>query len=270
MNFGFITRRPLWLNILFGVGLSIFLLIGFLFMLNQITNHGEYLVVPEVKGKDFKSVQSELENLGFDVVIQDSIYIDSIPPNTILKQFPEAESTVKVNRVVYLTVNCSVPPTIVMPNLVGMSLRNALLELRSLGLKLGDTTFVPDIAKNAVKDQLIGGVVISPGSPIQMGSRINLVIGGGLGVDPVPVPDLFGLTYEEAKIVIEENGIGLAGIALDDDLIDTSLGYIYWQKPNPLDEQYNVNMIRPGQLMDIKLGAVKPDKKTDSIQFNNQ
>jgi hypothetical protein len=269
MNFGFITRRPLWLNILFGVGLSIFLLIGFLFMLNRITNHGEYLVVPEVKGKDFKSVQSELENLGFDVVIQDSIYVDSIPPNTILKQFPEAESTVKVNRVVYLTVNCTVPPTIVMPNLVGMTLRNALLELRSLGLKLGDTTFVPDIAKNAVKDQLIGGVTINPGSPIQMGARINLVIGGNLG-EPLPVPDLLGLTYEQAKNVLNEKGIGLFGIALDDDLIDTSLGYIYWQKPSPLDDQYNVNMIRPGQQMEIRLGTLMPDTKTDSIQFNNQ
>jgi len=243
MNVEFITRRPLWQNILIGFGVSVFLLMVFLFMLNRITNHGEYLVVPEVKGKSYIQVQ---------------------------KQFPEPEATVKVNRIIYLTVNCTVPPTITMPNLIGMSFRNAILELRSLGLKMGDTTFIPDIAKNAVKDQLSAGVQIKPGSPIRMGSKIDLLIGSGLGGAPVPVPDLFGLTYPEAQLVMELNGITPGVILLDDDLVDTTLGFIYWQNPNPFDDQLKVNMIRPGQLMDIRISAIKPERKTDSVQIKNQ
>jgi beta-lactam-binding protein with PASTA domain len=270
MNFEFITRRPLWQNILFGIGASLFLIFVFLFMLNRITNHGEYLVVPEVKGKNYLTIQEDLENQGFEVVIQDSIYVDSIPPNAIIKQFPEPEATVKVNRVIYLTVNCTVPPTINMPNLIGMSFRNALLELRSLGLKMGDTTFIPDMAKNAVKDQLSEGVQIKPGSPIRMGSKIDLVIGSGLGGAAVAVPDLFGLTYLEAKLVMELNGIAPGVIILDEGLIDTTMGFVYWQNPNPFDDQLNVNMIRPGQLMDIRVSSVKPDKRTDSLEIKNQ
>jgi beta-lactam-binding protein with PASTA domain len=266
MNLEFITRRPLWQNILFGFGFTIFLILVFLFMLNRITNHGEYLVVPEVKGKSYLAVQEELENQGFEVVIQDSIYVDSIAPNAIIKQFPEPEATVKVNRVIYLTVNCTVPPTITMPNLIGMSFRNALLELRSLGLKMGDTTFIPDIAKNAVKDQLSEGVQIKPGAPIRMGSKIDLVIGSGLGGAAVPVPDLFGLSYTEAKLVLELNGITPGVILLDEGLVDTTLGFIYWQNPNPFDDQSNVNMIRPGQLMDFRISAVKPERTSDSLR----
>jgi hypothetical protein len=270
MNVEFITRRPLWQNILIGFGISVFLLMVFLFMLNRITNHGEYLVVPELKGKNYIQVQDELENQGFEVVLQDSIYIDSIAPNAIIKQFPEPEATVKVNRVIYLTVNCTVPPTITMPNLIGMSFRNAILELRSLGLKMGDTTFIPDIAKNAVKDQLSEGVQIKPGSPIRMGSKIDLLIGSGLGGAAVPVPDLFGLTYSEAQLVMELNGIAPGVILLDDDLVDTTLGFVYWQNPNPFDNQLNVNMIRPGQLMDIRISVVKPERKIDTVQIKNQ
>lgn len=270
MNVEFITRRPLWQNILIGFGVSVFLLMVFLFMLNRITNHGEYLVVPELKGKNYIQVQDELENQGFEVVLQDSIYIDSIAPNAIIKQFPEPEATVKVNRVIYLTVNCTVPPTITMPNLIGMSFRNAILELRSLGLKMGDTTFIPDIAKNAVKDQLSEGIQIKPGSPIRMGSKIDLLIGSGLGGAAVPVPDLFGLSYSEAQLVMELNGITLGVILLDDDLVDTTLGFIYWQNPNPFDNQLNVNMIRPGQLMDIRISAVKPERKSDTAQMKYQ
>lgn len=267
MNLEFITRRPLWQNILFGFGLTIFLILVFLFLLNRLTNHGEYLVVPEVKGENYLAVQDELENLGFEVVIQDSIYVDSIAPNAIIKQFPEPEATVKVNRVMYLTINCTVPPTITMPNLIGMSFRNALLELRSLGLKMGDTTFIPDIAKNAVKDQLSEGVPLKPGSPIRMGSKIDLIIGSGLGGAAFPVPDLFGLSYNEAKLVLELNGISSGVILLDEGLIDSTLGYIYWQNPNPFDNQLNVNLIRPGQLMDFRISANKPERKPDSLHL---
>lgn len=267
MNFSFITSRPLWQNIVAGILLS-FMVVGiFLLLLNVITNHGEYLTVPEVKGQAYDKVLSDLEDKGFEVVIQDSIYVDTLPPNIIIKQFPEPEATVKVNRLIYLTVNCTVPPTISMPNLIGMSFRNALLELKSLGLKMGDTTFIPDIAKNAVKDQLSGGSSIKPGTPIRMGSLIDLVIGSGLGGDEVAVPDLFGLTYPEAKLVLEVNGLNTGVVLLDENLVDTAMGYVYWQNPMPYDATQQANTIRSGQLMDIRLTATKPEKKPDSLQL---
>ena len=267
MDFSFITRRPLWQNILVGMGLSVLVVGIFLLMLNFITNHGEYLTVPDVKGQVYDKILSDLEDKGFEVVIQDSIYIDTLPPNVIIKQFPEPEATVKVNRLIYLTVNCTVPPTVSMPNLIGMSFRNALLELKSLGLKMGDTTFIPDIAKNAVKDQLSSGNPIKPGTPIRMGSFIDLVIGSGLGGDEVAVPDLFGLTYPEAKLVLEVNGLHTGVVILDDNLIDTTQGFVYWQNPMPYDAAQQANTIRSGQLMDLRLSAAKPDKKPDSLQL---
>jgi hypothetical protein len=58
--FRFITEKPLWKNILAGFVVSLIILIGFLFTLNIITNHGEYLVIPNVKGKNYKDVQDVL------------------------------------------------------------------------------------------------------------------------------------------------------------------------------------------------------------------
>lgn len=258
MSFTFITRRPLWQNILIGFSISVFMLMVFLFALNKITNHGEYIVVPEVLGRNYLEVQQELEKKGFEVVIQDSIYIDSIAPSLVLKQFPEPDATVKINRVVYLTINAMVAPTIPMPDLQGKTLRRVLLELKSLGLKLGDTIFVPDLAKNAIKEQMFQGKIISPGSPIRVGSKIDLVIGSGLGEALIPVPDFVGLTYTEALDLAHSNGISFGGVAYDDGLVDTALGYIYWQNPTPFNEQFQTNLIRSGQLIDIKIGTVKP------------
>lgn len=254
------SGRSLWFNIMAATGLSILIFFIFFFMLDMITRHGKYLRVPDVKGKSLPDAVKFLEDAGFEVLVQDSVFYDTIPALTILKQFPDPDASVKVNRTIYLTVNRLTPPVISMPNLLGMSFRNAELELRARGLKLGDTTFVPDIAKNAVKDQLLRGVSIRPGSDVPMGATISLVLGAGIGSEDMPVPDLYGMTYEEAKAMMEASGINLGVILLDPDLTDTTAGFVYWQNPEPISEDFRTNKIRAGQMIDIRLSLVKPER----------
>ena len=103
--FKFITKRPLWQNILFAVVLVIIILFLFLQSLNLLTRHGDTLVIPSVTGKSFEEAKKILESQGFDVQIQDSVYNDTAKALAVLRQFPEGEDIVKVNRTVYLTIN---------------------------------------------------------------------------------------------------------------------------------------------------------------------
>ncbi len=259
-----IFRKSLIVNILLGIGISLLIVFFFLQTLNFWTNHGEYLRVPEVKGKSLQEATDLLEKQGFDVIIQDSVFQDTTAPLAVVKQFPDPDATVKVNRTVYLTVNRANAPLIDMPNLVGMSFRNAELELRSKGLKLGDTSYVPDIAKNAVKDQLVKGNSIRPNTKIAMGTAVSLVLGAGIGSEDIPVPDLFGMPYPEAMTLLEANGIDLGVVLPDIDLRDTVSGFVYWQNPARFNAEGKMNRIRMGQMMDIRLSAVKP-QRTDSV-----
>lgn len=262
--FAALKKKPLWVNILTGLGVSLLIMVLFFQTLEFWTNHGEYLRVPDVKGKNYREASDLLDKAGFDVVVQDSVYYDTLAPLVIIKQFPDPDATVKINRTIYLTINRAVAPLIDMPNLVGMSFRNAEQELRSRGLKLGDTIYVPDIAKNAVKDQLVGGVTLKPGSPIAMGTQISLVLGAGIGNEDIAVPDLFGMPYIEALTLLESNGINLGVVLPDADLTDTLAGFVYWQNPERLDEERKINRIRAGQMMDIKLSLLKPERIIDS------
>ena len=72
---------------------------------------------------------------------------------SVLKQVPEGDELVKINRTVYLTINRHVPPMVEMPNIVGFSFRNAEMALKNMGLRIGDTTYVTDFAKNSVLEQ---------------------------------------------------------------------------------------------------------------------
>src|SRR5690606_31197345 len=123
--FKFITGKPLWVNILFSLVLVFLILFLFLLSLDYFTRHGHTLTIPAVNNLTYAEAEKILQDQGFEVEIQDSIYSDTSKPLVVLKQFPEAESVVKENRTVYLTINRAVPPTIEMPNLEGMSFRTA-------------------------------------------------------------------------------------------------------------------------------------------------
>jgi len=215
-------------------------------------------VVPQVVGKSFVEAQKILNSGGFDLVIQDSLYVDTLPPMSVLKQVPESDAVVKVNRTVYLTINRSVPPKIDMPNLVGYSFRNAEMNLSSAGLRLGDTMYKADFARNSVLDQLYNGEHIAPGTKIQMGSSIGLILGSGVGQTQFNVPNLIGWTYGDAKVKLEENGLNLLVVGADPSTKDTLSEYIYRQDPSRFDQTGAPLHIRTGQLISVWLSIQKP------------
>ncbi|OLY92572.1 PASTA domain, binds beta-lactams [Cnuella takakiae] len=256
--FKFITRQSLIVNIL--AGLVFLFLLGFLFVesLNWLTHHGEAKTVPAVVNKNIAEVQKTLESQGFEVVIQDSIYNEELQPGTVIKQVPAPDDVVKVNRTVYVTVNRSIPPEIEMPNLKGYSFRNAEMVLKNMGLKMGDTTYKPDFAKNSVLDQLFNGKTIPAGTKIRMGSTISLVIGSGVGNTDLTVPTLVGLTYDEANILLQAQGIVLGSVLANPDVQDSAAAFIYRQSPAPKTEAGFPLRIRPGQMIDVWLSVEKP------------
>jgi beta-lactam-binding protein with PASTA domain len=262
----YLTGKPLWVNILVGLVAVFLLLLIFALSLNALTHHGESLTVPAVTGKKLPDVQGLLDEKGFDVVVQDSVYYDSLPPLTIIKQVPEADAVVKVNRTIYVTINRVVPPDIDMPNLVGYSLRNAEMTLQNLGLRLGDTTSRPDFAKNSVLEQTFNGAAIAPGTKIKVGSTISLVVGSGVGNENMLVPTLVGLSYSEARILAEAQGLTIGAVIPSPLVRDTATAFVVRQSPNATDEQGRAYRIRPGQMIDVWLDVAMPVRDTTTIQ----
>ena len=267
--FTYLTRQPFWVNLL--TALALVFLIGFLFLksLSWFTNHGEYLKVPAVKGQNVDNAIKILEAGGFDVVIQDSVYFDSIPRYTVIKQLPEPDATVKVNRTVFLTINRAAPPDVIMPKLEGLSFRFASDMLQRNHLRLGDTIYRPDFMKGSVLEQQYDGGRITSGTKIPWGARITLIIGGGLQVEQMLVPDLVGMTFAEAKALLETKGITLASVIAMTTVRDTAAAYVYKQNPERFDIDKTTPLyIRPGQTMDLWLSPTPMD--VDSLKQKDQ
>jgi eukaryotic-like serine/threonine-protein kinase len=259
--FKLITHRPLWVNILAGIILALGIFALFLLSLKWLTHHGRSSTVPNVAGKNYEEARKLLKKAGFEIAIQDSIYVDTMKPLSVIKQFPDADEVVKTNRTVYLVISRAVPPIVEMPNLVGYSFRNAEMVLSNMDLRIGDTTFKPDFAKNAVLEQLYNGTTITPGTKIRKGSVISLVLGDGVGKREFTVPVITGMQFCDVKSKLEASGIVIGAIVADANITDTCSAWIYKQNPERFDDEKQLNHIRTGQTIDVWLQLDKPSKK---------
>lgn len=249
--FKFITNKPIWVNILAAIVIALLILFLVLKMLGWITKHGEYLKVPAVTGLKTDEAIKLLEKQGFDVYIQDSVFTDTAKRGVVLKQLPDPNATVKVNRTVFITVNRYTPPMMEMPKLEGQNLSFAIRMLERNHLKLGDTTSRPDYMAGSVLEQHFNGMRIPEKTKIQWGSRIDLIIGGGLGNKQMPVPSLIGMSYNEAKAYLDESGISIGAIITEGKITDTASAYVVKQRPERLDAESKMIFIQSGQVMDI-------------------
>lgn len=244
-------RKTFLANLLIIVGICMVLYWLFFASLGWITGHGKELKVPDLKGKSLTEAIKTLEDAGFEIDI-DSTYIPDQKPLAILDQQPEAGMTVKTGRTIFLTVNRQIPPGTPMPNLVNMSYRSAEMLLKSNKLLLGDTTLRPDMAQGAVLAQLYNGKEIAPGQVIPQGSKIDLVIGDGLGNKQINVPDLTGMTYPEAIAVLSGSNLQYTA-SFEGAITDTTTAVIYLQQPEAINEMNETNKILEGDNVDIHI-----------------
>lgn len=273
--FKFITQRSFGVNLLVAIALLLLIVFAFFLSLDTITRHNQSVTVPSVLGKTLNDASSFLKQKKFEVLVQDSVYIDSLPPLAVVRQSPEPDDVVKTYRTIYLTINRATPPLIEMPDIRGFSYRSAQMFLESLGLKVGNVSYVPDIARNAVKDQLIKGKTIAPGTKVPMSATIDLVLGNGLGDTQLSVPDLIGFTVSQAKEYLSGDNIGIGVIIADGPLSDTANAFVVKQNPEPTTllptGEIATNHIVAGQLMDIWISMKPPVKDTTEQQkINNQ
>ncbi len=268
-----LLKKPLWVNVLTGIGAIIIVIVLFFFCLGWITGNGKTEKVPNVIGLDVVAAQKNIKALGFDVVLQDSIYVDTLARNGVLRQTPESDEVVKKGRTIYLTINRVIAPQVDMPNLIGFSLKSAQTYLKVLGLRMGAINLVTNRNKNVIIDQLVGANSIAPGTKLSSGTMINFTVGdGGNGIG-IEVPDLIGLTVGMAKSTLTSLGLSLGNIISSTTIQDTANAFIIQQTPSSFSAQLDSlgmplkNATIQGGTIDIVIDKVAPViSKKDSIK----
>lgn len=180
------------------LGATAYLLIDAVIM-PSYTRHGVSVRVPGVEGRSFETAVKLVENRNLQVRRQVGRYNPRVDQNVVVDQNPPAKADVKPGRRVYLTVNAGEVPMVKLPDLNGISVREAQNRVSSLGLTV-DTTkadSIPSPYPNTVTRQRP-----EPGDSLKKGGSVVLWYSTGLGTDTVRVPNVTGRRVKEARDIL--------------------------------------------------------------------
>jgi beta-lactam-binding protein with PASTA domain len=228
--FGFLTKKRFYIHFGLSVLLTVVLFFIVLQFLKIYSNHGDTYVLPDFTGKTISEIEEEGYARLYEFIIIDSIFDTRNPKGSVVIQNPPAGSAVKQYRKVYVTLVAISVEKVEMPDLIDLSLRQAVNTLRSKGLEVNELQYVEDFAGNAILEQLFRGEVIEAGTIVEKGSGIDLVV--GLGQDHLaPVPFTYGLNLTDAIDAINKASFNIGNIYFLDGE-DPDHSKVYRQGPN--------------------------------------
>ena len=224
-------------NLLICAVIVVAMVAGAMIFLNVVTKHNQELVVPDFSNMTVAEAEQVALQAGMRVEVTDSVFVKRMKKGAVRDQNPSPGSKVKEGRRISLTINALSAKKVTMPNLVGLSMRQALAELQSRGLLPGKLIYVEDMATNNVLRQLRGNREIEPGVSIESETVIDLVLGLNSESDAnTYVPDLVGKRYMSAVDLVHKQSLNIKTLKFDDsvkDYEDSLNAVVYRQSPEP-------------------------------------
>ena len=213
--------------------------------LNSFTRHGEEFPVPNMVEMNYEEAVEQYQDT-FTFILLDSVYVKDFPEGAVYQQNPAPGAMVKSGRNMYILRTTIAPEIVAMPNLRNLSLRQAMVSLTAVGLKVDKLEFVEYFARNAVVEQKFKGNVIEPKADVVKGSAITLVVGLGKGDKTTNLPDLVGVSVAEAKNRINNASLNI-GTEVFIDIDDEENLYV-----SKMDPEYSIDMMVPmGSLVNV-------------------
>lgn len=194
----FFKRYPWVLHLLIMLGVSLVVLIVAFQIIRIYARQGQEYELPDMVGHNVSELLAD-NPIELDVVVMDSIFRPGQEGGLILTQDPKGGTKVKKGRKLYITMTAYTPEDAVLPELVGLTVRQAVSELSAAGLQAGKLKFVEDPYKNNVIEQTCKGKTVYAGQQIERGSMIDLLVGLGDGSGRSVVPFVLGRTSDRAR-----------------------------------------------------------------------
>jgi beta-lactam-binding protein with PASTA domain len=166
-------------NLLIAVFIFVALVFIVLRWLDSYTNHGEKVIVPDVKGLSVADAAPLLEHQTLQYVVIDSSFVKNRLPGSILETIPPVGTSVKEGRTVYITVNSHTARMLIVPGVKDMSQRQAFAMLKSLGFEQVNIQIVPGAFQDLVLGLETGGQVLNSGDRIPADTPLILLVSSG-------------------------------------------------------------------------------------------
>ncbi len=206
-----------------------------------ITRHGDEFVLPNFVNEKLVEAQLELEELGLGYEIASEEFSPGKEKGIILSQYPIPGTKVKSERAIKFILSLG-QKLIPIPELAGLSVRQAILDLETAGLELGEIAW-------AHSDTLPEKVVVfsypAGSTEIPLGSPVNIMVNRGRASDFTYMPRVVGMQLSEAELLLEEKilKLGLVTYRRDENYLPETVLEQSEREGSELDNWTEIDLV---------------------------
>ena len=196
--------------------------------LTHFISNESNVIVPDLTGKHVVDALELLSDLSLNTKIKGMEYSTDVPRHHVILQDPAPGSEIKPGRDVRITLSKG-RKTIITPALKGLTLNQAQIVIEENGLILGN---VARVYQDRTDGEVIVSQAPSPGKTIHREDPVDLLISLGKRPTDFLMPDLSGLSLDEAMSLIEKEHLTLGKVRTASDK-DRPVDRIVDQSPLP-------------------------------------
>jgi len=198
------SRRDIIILILIALAIIYFMILfADRMVMPVIVHRGGTSIIPNLVDLNLQQADSILAKVDLQLQILAEETDPSKQPGTIISQIPAPGTKIKEGRMVKVKVS-KAEEAVIVPQLKGISVRQAELFLAQASLQLGEVSWVS--SDSFPRDVVIENIP-SSGLSVPPGISVNIVASLGAVPDTVMMPDLVGKNIEECRRILQ--GIGL-------------------------------------------------------------
>ena len=166
--------------ILIGV-VVIILFFGLSKWMHYYTKHNQKIEVPNLEKLSISETEKVLTGVSLSFIVIDSASFNpKFPPKSVMSQNPSPGDFVKENRKIYLTLNPSSYRKVTVPKVIGLTKRQVVTQLKSMGFVIGKELYIKDLGLDVVRSLEVKSRKIEPGDKLPKNTTIDLILGDGL------------------------------------------------------------------------------------------
>lgn len=223
---GFLTKwlpyDSIWRKLVFGLAVPFVILIILAVFTDKcvmpmVTRQGTEFPLPDFTGQRVAEAQISLDDLNLTYEVASEEYSPGKPQGVILQQFPRAGTKVKPDRSIKFVVSLG-QKMISIPELAGKSVRQAMLDLETAGLTLGEIQMA---FSDTIPERVVVFSYPAAGQEIPLGSMVNLMVNRGRASNFTFMPQLVPLPLDEAVKLLEDKSLkqGIVSYRVDENYL---------------------------------------------------
>jgi len=173
-----------------------------------VVHTGRGCILPDITDLSLREAEEILQKRNLSLKVLTEEYNPLKPPGIILSQSPAPLAKVKKGRIVKVVVSKG-EKMVLVPDLKGVSLRQAEIMLGEKGLEVGEIKW---ISSDIFPENVVVKSSPSFGLSVPSGMSVNLRVSLGVSPGTVMMPNLVGTNLEETKSILKEFGLEIGEI----------------------------------------------------------